>query len=228
MDNIRIGEVTQIFPEEGKVKVCYEDDDNASCKLPLLMFNGEYLMPEVGDTVLTIHRPSGSSEGFVIGKYYSEDNEVKADLEEGEIFRKDITEDTFISVNEENLTKIETKRFQLKGEDTEFQLDKEKKSHLKADDLLIQSKSGTLEIKADGNMKVCSKEKLDISCEGNVDTDISGNMNLTADGMANITGSGIGLKSSGDIDLTGSFGSTSVSELIQRITALEQALQNMS
>ena len=83
MDNVRIGEVTQIFPEEGKVKVCYEDDDNASCKLPILMFNGEYLMPKVGDIVLTLHRPSGSSEGFVLGKYYSEENEVTADLEEG-------------------------------------------------------------------------------------------------------------------------------------------------
>ena len=212
MDNVRIGEVTQIFPEEGKVKVCYEDDDNASCKLPILMFNGEYLMPKVGDIVLTLHRPSGSSEGFVLGKYYSEENEVTADLEEGEIYRKDITEDTFVSVTEEDLTKIETKRFLLKGEDVELQLDDEEGNHLITDDMLIKSKSGTLEIEADGDMTVYSK--------GGIDVD--------TDGTADVNAANINLTSGADINLAGSFGSTTVGELIERITALEEAIQNMS
>ena len=235
MDDLRIGEVTQVFPVEGKVKVVYEDDDNASCKLPILMFNNEYLMPEVGDTVLTMHRHSGSSEGFVLGKYYSEDNEVKADLEEGEIYRKDITENTFVSVNEEDLTKLETKRFLMKCDDGEFQIDNEEGNHIITNDMLIQVKNGTLEIESGGDMTVYSKEKLDIDCDddieaeadGKVEITAGGNMALKSGGTAEVEGSTVNLKSSGDIGLNGSFGSTSIAQLIQRIEALEQAIQNL-
>ena len=67
---IRIGTVTQIFPEEGKVKVVYEDENNASLKLNVLTFNNEYLMNAIGDKVLTLHLDNGSSKGFVLGTYY--------------------------------------------------------------------------------------------------------------------------------------------------------------
>ena len=67
---LRIGTVTQIFPEEGMVKVYYEDEKNASLKLNVLTFNNEYLLPPLGEKVLTVHLENGSSEGFVVGTYY--------------------------------------------------------------------------------------------------------------------------------------------------------------
>lgn len=67
---LRIGKVSQVFPEEGMVKVVYEDEENASLKLNVLTFNNEYLMPPVGERVLTAHLENGSSKGFVLGTYY--------------------------------------------------------------------------------------------------------------------------------------------------------------
>jgi len=205
MDDLRIGEVTQVFPEEGKVIVAYEDNDNATVKLPLLTFNGEYLMPEVGDTVLTAHLHSGSSTGFVLGKYYSQDNEVKADLEEGEIFRKDITEETYLSVTEEDLTTLITKRLRMTGDDWELALDNEEGSHIETHDLLIKSTEGTLEIEA-GN--------------GDMAATAAGTMGMTSGG--NMT-----LSAGGDISISGGGKSETFSHLIERIEALEQALQNI-
>ena len=205
MDDLRIGEVTQVFPEEGKVIVAYEDNDNATVKLPLLTFNGEYLMPEVGDTVLTAHLHSGSSTGFVLGKYYSQDNEVKADLEEGEIFRKDITEETYLSVTEEDLATLITKRLRMTGDDWELALDNEEGSHIETHDLLIKSTEGTLEIEA-GN--------------GDMAATATGTMGMTSGG--NMT-----LSAGGDISLSGGGKSETFSHLIERIEALEQALQNI-
>lgn len=205
MDDLRIGEVTQVFPEEGKVIVAYEDNDNATVKLPLLTFNGEYLMPEVGDTVLTAHLHSGSSTGFVLGKYYSQDNEVKADLEEGEIFRKDITEETYLSVTEEDLTTLITKRLRMTGDDWELALDNEEGSHIETHDLLIKSTEGTLEIEA-GN--------------GDMAATATGTMGMTSGG--NMT-----LSAGGDISISGGGKSETFSHLIERIEALEQALQNI-
>ncbi len=237
MDDLRIGEVTQVFPEEGKVIVAYEDNDNATVKLPLLTFNGEYLMPEVGDTVLTAHLHSGSSTGFVLGKYYSQDNEVKADLEEGEIFRKDITEETYLSVTEEDLTTLITKRLRMTGDDWELALDNEEGSHIETHDLLIKSTEGTLEIEAsNGDIAVYSKEKLDIDCDDDIeaeaDKDINvtagANMAATATGTMQMTSGGnMTLSAGGDISLSGGGKSETFSHLIERIEALEQALQNI-
>lgn len=67
---LRVGKVTQVFPDEGMVKVYYEDENNASLKLNVLSFNNEYLLPPLGEYVLTAHLDNGSSKGFVLGTYY--------------------------------------------------------------------------------------------------------------------------------------------------------------
>ena len=68
--NVRIGKVTNVYPSSGKVKVLYEDENNASLPLSMLTMNNEVSMPSVGDMVLTIHMDNGSSKGFVLGTYY--------------------------------------------------------------------------------------------------------------------------------------------------------------
>lgn len=67
---MRIGKVTQIYRDTGKLKVVYEDTNCASLKLSMLTMNQEYSMPNVGDKVITIHMENGKSKGFVLGTYY--------------------------------------------------------------------------------------------------------------------------------------------------------------
>lgn len=71
---IRVGKVTNVYTKTGQVKVLYEDTGNTSMKLPMLTFNNEYKMPAVGSYVITLHLENGSSKGFVLGTYWSENN----------------------------------------------------------------------------------------------------------------------------------------------------------
>lgn len=74
----RIGRVTNIFPDTGKVKVVYEDEGNTSLPLSMLTMNQEYSMPSVGDRVVTLHMENGSTKGFVLGTYYGGNVQPKA------------------------------------------------------------------------------------------------------------------------------------------------------
>jgi len=89
---LRIGKVTNIFPDEGKVKVVYEDENNATLKLSMLTNNSEYSMPKVGDTVLTMHMENGSSKGFSLGTFYSDANRPKTNSG----YRKDLGSGVYI------------------------------------------------------------------------------------------------------------------------------------
>lgn len=76
--NLRVGKVTNVYPNTGKVKVLYEDKNNASRPLSMLTMNSEYSMPAVGERVLTVHMENGSSKGFVLGTYYGGSTQPKA------------------------------------------------------------------------------------------------------------------------------------------------------
>ena len=75
---MRIGKVTNVYPKSGKVKVMYEDENNASLPLSMLTMNNEYSMPTVGERVVTLHMKNGSSKGFVLGTYYGGSKQPKA------------------------------------------------------------------------------------------------------------------------------------------------------
>ena len=76
--NLRIGRVTNIDTSTGKVRVNYEDADNATLWLYMLTFNNEVSMPNVGDMVVTLHMENGSSKGFVLGTFYGGSKKPKA------------------------------------------------------------------------------------------------------------------------------------------------------
>ena len=97
---MRIGKVTNVYPEKGKVKVHYEDEGNTSMELPMLTFNDEYSMPSKGDRVLVLHMENGSSKGFVLGTYYSDMNKPKASSG----YRKDLGGGAYISSKNGNIT----------------------------------------------------------------------------------------------------------------------------
>ena len=91
---IRVGKVTNVYITTGKVKVLYEDTGNTSVSLPMLTFNNEYKMPAVGSYVLTAHLQNGSSKGFVLGTYWSDNNTPpEASLS---TYRKDMGNGTYV------------------------------------------------------------------------------------------------------------------------------------
>lgn len=52
MEAIRVGQVSSINYKEGMIKILYKDRDNAvTDELPVISFNDEYKMPQVGDYV---------------------------------------------------------------------------------------------------------------------------------------------------------------------------------
>lgn len=89
---IRVGEVIKVFPSEGKVQVSYQDTDSSSLPLPMVAYGNEYLMPKIGDMVVTLHFQNGSSKGVCLGTYYGGDNSPKATSG----YRKDVGEDAYM------------------------------------------------------------------------------------------------------------------------------------
>lgn len=83
---VRVGVVSSINHASGRVRVTFPDKDKiVTDELPLLAF--EYNMPAVGDAVLCLFLGNGLSNGFCLGKYYSDNNQP---IESGDIFYKDL------------------------------------------------------------------------------------------------------------------------------------------
>lgn len=84
---VRIGKVTDIYPEEGKVRVLYSDLEDTSTKLPTMA--SEYNLPSVGATVLVLYTENDSN-GFVLGEFW---NKVKTPSEtEAAVYKKEFGE----------------------------------------------------------------------------------------------------------------------------------------
>lgn len=88
---LRLGRVTNVYPDQGHVKVVFEDTGNASVPLPVMTFNGEYSLPEVGSMVCVESFDNGSSKGVVLGTFYSDSNQPKASSG----YRKDFTDKAY-------------------------------------------------------------------------------------------------------------------------------------
>ena len=73
---IRIGKVSSVDYENGMIKVTYPDLDNAvTDDLPVMSFNGEYKMPEIGKEVLVLHLSNGTAAGIALGPYWNKRNQ---------------------------------------------------------------------------------------------------------------------------------------------------------
>ncbi len=76
MAELRIGKVSGIDYDNGMIRVLYTDRDEAVTKsLPMLTFNDEYRMPQVGDYVLVGHLSNGMEAGYVMGTFWSTSND---------------------------------------------------------------------------------------------------------------------------------------------------------
>lgn len=89
-DLIRVGCVSKINYESGTIEVTYPDrDDAVTDPFPVLSFNDEYKMPDIGDNVLALHLSNGSALGVVLGPYWNEDN--KPQVSGKDVYRKELS-----------------------------------------------------------------------------------------------------------------------------------------
>lgn len=109
---IRIGKVSSIDYDNGMLQVLYTDHDGSITKaLPVLTFNDEYKMPQVGSYVLVVHLSNGSEAGYVLGNYW---NEAKSPASSGKgVYRKE-----YATKQGEAYTKYEdeTKTLEIHGD----------------------------------------------------------------------------------------------------------------
>lgn len=78
---VRVGVVTNIYPERGTVRVHLVDaDDQVSYELPVIYRktgkDKEYWMPDIGEHVVCLFSGQGMEQGFVLGAIYSQADPV--------------------------------------------------------------------------------------------------------------------------------------------------------
>lgn len=87
---IRIGKISKIDYETGMAEVTYPDMDNSVTALfPIVSFNEEYKMPEIGEEVLVLHLSNGTASGLILGTFW---NKVKKPAVNGKgVYRKEFS-----------------------------------------------------------------------------------------------------------------------------------------
>ncbi|WP_333656285.1 phage baseplate assembly protein V [Dissulfurispira sp.] len=78
---VRVGIVTQRYPERGSVRVRLVDvDDQVSYELPVIyrktLKDKDYWMPDINEHVVCLFSGQGLEQGFVLGAIYSEADTV--------------------------------------------------------------------------------------------------------------------------------------------------------
>lgn len=77
MDAIRIGTVSQVDHESGKIAVTYTDrDDSTTILMPYLTFNGEYHMPLLEQKVCVLRLSTGEEVGIALGMFWGGSGQV--------------------------------------------------------------------------------------------------------------------------------------------------------
>ena len=124
---MRIGTVTNVYPDTGRVKVYYEDMESSSLPLPMVSFNREQSMPKVGEAVITLHMANGSSQGFCLGTYFDED------FHGSDKYKKEFDDKAF--------AECDKGKYKLKSEDIKLET---KKAVIKGTDVIIEAEEITL------------------------------------------------------------------------------------
>ncbi len=106
---LRVGSVTNVFPETATLEVTYEDLGVTTLPLPMITMNREFSMPEVGDMVLVEHLENGMSEGFVIGTYYNEELLPKTEKD----YRKEFGKEGYIEEGEGEYKLFDKKKMEF-------------------------------------------------------------------------------------------------------------------
>ena len=87
---IRYGKVSSVDHEKGMVKVTYRDkDESVTTDFAVMNYNDEYRMPRIGQQVAVAHLSNGSSRGIVLGEIWNQKNLPRESGED--LYRKDLS-----------------------------------------------------------------------------------------------------------------------------------------
>jgi len=179
---VRVGVVTQVYPEKGSVRVMLPDaDEEVSYELPVLvrktLRDKDYWLPDVGEHVVCVFLPIGVEQGFVIGAFYSEKDKVP-------ISSKDVK---MVEFEDGAYAKYNRKEKKLKVYTSGDVYVRAKNVEAEAEETLT-GRAKEAEVQAD-KVSVSAFSKAEItspSVEILGDTKITGN--FTVNGMASVSG----------------------------------------
>lgn len=101
---VKKGVVSSVNPENGSVRVTFEDsDDNVSAELPILNRGSkdikDYWLPDVGEQVVCIFESNDKnmSSGWVLGSYFSDG--AKPQVNDSDVRKISFSDGTFLEYN---------------------------------------------------------------------------------------------------------------------------------
>lgn len=156
----RVGRISSVNYEKGKVRIVYNDKDKAVTK-EMPMFSSEYHMPAVDDLVTVMHLPNGTEVGVVLGRVWTGKNNRPPEGFEG-LYRKDLSR--------------KNGKCMIRYEDTEEGEGNsgELKIH-NDDDILVEAKNmkaetdADIELKSDGSVSISGSSSVKVHGDGSVE-----------------------------------------------------------
>lgn len=229
---MRVGKVTQIFPNTGKIQVLYEDEGNASLQLSMITMNQEYSMPTVGDRVLTMHMENGSSKGFVLGTYYGGGMQPRANSG----YRKDFGGNAYV-ICKSGAYRLSAGSVTLLGGGAALNL-KGKASLVGSEvtvgsgdsededtepDVYLKITSDTAEVKATEKISLNSDNEAEVKAAAKIDIASDTGANLTLDSESELKAPTLVIEAD-DLTLKCSYGEETFENILKRIERIEDQL----
>lgn len=229
---MRVGKVTQIFPNTGKIQVLYEDEGNASLQLSMITMNQEYSMPTVGDRVLTMHMENGSSKGFVLGTYYGGGMQPKANSG----YRKDFGGNAYV-ICKNGAYRLSAGSVTLLGGGAALNL-KGKASLVGSEvtigsgdsedegtepDVYLKITSDEAEIKATEKISLNSDNEAEVKAAAKINIESDTGANLTLDSESELKAPTLVIEAD-DLTLKCSYGEETFENILKRIERIEDQL----
>ena len=230
---IRVGRVSSVNYETGMARITYWDkDETVTSEFPMLNYNNEYRMPEVGQDVMVAHLSNGTSRGVILGTLW---NERYAPLETGAaLYRKDFSrkKDAAYVRYDDKLGEylIKVANLHLNGVN-ETVLDGPKVEISANLSILLQTERWDVEAsevqvtagEADAvNLTVKLLESLEIEAQESVSIKGQESVELQSESKAEITaGDEVTISSSGNLNLSDGEYSTTLKEIMERLEKLE-------
>lgn len=188
LKSIRIGRVTQIYEDEGTVRVQYLDlDGQVSGKLKVLqkntLKNFDYWLPDVDELVVVLHFPSDNKSGVILGSFYTES--ITVPIKDKNTRRVEFEDGTIVEYNRAEHKLI----IDVQGE---VACNIEKETNLEIKDSIVCDLKHDVTLDIAGELK--STIKKDMTLE------VNGSVNLVVNGDVKIEGKSILLGGSMAID----------------------------
>jgi phage baseplate assembly protein V len=197
---IKIGEVSNIYPDRATARVVFDDDDSiVSAELKVLQkntfANRDYGLPDIGEDVVCLFLPCGVEDGFILGSFYA--GEVEPHEDHGKIRTVVFNDDTRIGYDREahklfiEIDKNQEKTIITADQEEIFVQVGKDKTTVRMDDAKIDiDTTKTVDIKApsiklDGNVQITGT--LDVAKAVTTKAGITDSKDVVSSGISLVT-----------------------------------------